>query len=60
MKIEKFEKLAGNLHDKTEYIIYIRNVKEALNYELFVKNVNRMIKCNSKVDILLINHALIF
>ena len=60
MKIEKFEKLVGNLHDKTEYIIHIRNVTEALNQELFLKNVNRMIKCNSNVNILLINHVLIF
>ena len=60
MKIEKFEKLVGNLHDKTEYIIDIRNVKEALNHELFLKNVNTMIKCNSNVNILLINHVLIF
>ena len=25
MKIEKVEKLVANLHDKTEYVIYIRN-----------------------------------
>ena len=31
MKIEKFEKLIANLHDKTEYVINIRNLKEALN-----------------------------
>ena len=34
MKIEKVEKLVANLHDKTEYAIHIRNLKEALNYEL--------------------------
>ena len=60
ISIEKFEKLVGNLHDKTEYIIHIKNVKEALNHELFLKNANRMIKCNTNVDILLINHVLIF
>ena len=27
MKIEKVEKLVTNVHDKTEYIIYIRNLK---------------------------------
>ena len=27
MKIEKFEKLVANLHDKTEYVIHIRNLK---------------------------------
>ena len=35
MKIEKVEKLIGNLHDKTEYIIHIRNLKQALNHGLF-------------------------
>ena len=34
MKIEKAEKLVANLHDKTEYAIHIKNLKEALNYEL--------------------------
>ena len=27
MKIEKVEKLVTNLHDKTEYVIHIRNLK---------------------------------
>ena len=26
MKVEKFEKLVANLHDKTEYVIYINNL----------------------------------
>ena len=34
LKIEKFEKLITNLHDKTEYVIHIRNLKRALNYGL--------------------------
>ena len=34
MKIGKVEKLAANLHDKTEYIIYIRNLYQALNHGL--------------------------
>ena len=32
MKIEKFEKLVVNLHDKTEYVIHIANLKQALNH----------------------------
>ena len=28
MKIKKVEKLVANLHDKTEYVIYIRNLKQ--------------------------------
>ena len=31
MKIEKVEKLFTNLHDKTEYAIDTRNLKQALN-----------------------------
>ena len=27
MRIEKVEKLGANLHDKTEYVIHIRNLK---------------------------------
>ena len=34
MKIEKFEKLITNLHDKTEYVIHIRNLKRVLNHGL--------------------------
>ena len=30
-KIEKVEKLVANLHDKSEYVIHIRNLKQALN-----------------------------
>ena len=44
MKIEKFEKLLANLHDKTEYIIHIRNVKQAFNCGFDLKKVHRAIK----------------
>ena len=37
MKIEKVEKLVANLHDKTEYVIHIRNLKQALNHGLVFK-----------------------
>ena len=37
MKIEKVEKLVTNLHDKTEYVIHIRNLKQALNHRLVLK-----------------------
>ena len=43
MKFEKVEKLVANLHDKTEYIIHIRNLKQALNDGLVLKK-------NSKSD----------
>ena len=31
MNIEKVEKLVANLHDKTEYVIHIRTLKQALD-----------------------------
>ena len=34
MKTAKVEKLEANLHDKTEYVIHIRNLKQALNHGL--------------------------
>ena len=37
MKIKRFEKLVTNLHDKTEYFIHIRNLKQALNHGLIWK-----------------------
>ena len=36
----KMEKLATNLYDKTEYAIFIRNLKQALNHGLvFLKKI---------------------
>ena len=46
IKIDKVEKLDTNLHDKTEYVIHIRTLKEALNHGLILKNVNIMVKLN--------------
>ena len=46
MKIEKVEKLVVNLHDKTEYVIHIRNLKQALNNGLVKKNVYRAVTFN--------------
>ena len=34
MKIQKFKKLVTNLHDKAEYIIHIRNLKQVLSHGL--------------------------
>ena len=34
MKTEKVERLVANWHDKTEYVTYIRNLKQALNHGL--------------------------
>ena len=46
MKIEKFEKPAANLHYKTEYVIHIRHLKQALHHGLFLNKVCRVIKFN--------------
>ena len=46
MKIEKVNKVAANLHDKSEYPIHIRNLKQALNHVLVLKKVHRVIKFN--------------
>ena len=43
MMIEKTEKLVANLHDKTEYFIHIRNLKEALNRRLILNKLHRII-----------------
>ena len=48
MKIEKVEKLLTNLHDKTEYVIHLRNLKEALNHGSILKKIHRVIKFNQK------------
>ena len=44
MKIQNVEKLVVNLLDKTEYVLHIKNLKQALNYGLVLKNVHRVIK----------------
>ena len=48
MKLEKVVKLVTNLHDKTEYVIHIRNLKQALNHGLILKKIHRVIKFNQK------------
>ena len=45
-KIEKVEKLVTNLHEKTEYVIHIRKLKQALNHRLVLKKLHRIIKFN--------------
>ena len=47
-KIKKVEKLVTNLYDKNEYVIHIKNLKQALNHGLILKKVHRVIKFNQK------------
>ena len=46
MKTWNVEKLVANLHDKTEYVIHMRNLKQAINHELVLKKVHRVITFN--------------
>ena len=49
IKIENVEKLVANLHDKTEDVTHIRNLKQALNHRLVLKKVHNVIKFNQNV-----------
>ena len=44
MKIEKLEKVEPNLHDKTENIIHIINLKKPLNHRVIKFNQNFWLK----------------
>ena len=46
IQTEKVEKLVADMHDKTEYIIHIRNLKQALDHGLVLEKVYRVIKFN--------------
>ena len=46
MKIKQVEKLVTNLYDKTEYMIYIRNLKQILYLGLVLEKSHRVIKFN--------------
>ena len=48
IKIEKVGKLVTKLYDKTEYFIYMRNLKQGLIHGLVLKKVHRMTKLNQK------------
>ena len=49
-KIEKIEKLVSNLNDVNlkEYVICIRNLKEAFNHRFVLKKVHKVIKFNQE------------
>ena len=44
IKIQKVKKVVANLHDKTEYVIHIRNLKQASNSRLVLKKIQKVIK----------------
>ena len=43
---EKVEKFVANLNDKTELVIQIRNLKQALDHGLLLTKVHKLIKFN--------------
>ena len=49
MKIQKLEELVSNLHDREEYFIHIRNLKQALNRGLVLEKVQKVMKFNQKI-----------
>ena len=49
MKTKKVEKFVINLHDQSEYLIHIRNLKQALNHTVILKKVNTVIKFNQNL-----------
>ena len=48
MESGNIENLVSNFHNKEKYGIYIRNLNEALNLELILKKVQRVIKFNKE------------
>ena len=48
MKIIKCNKRVCNLYDKKSYVGHIRSLKQALNHEIILKKVNRIIQFNQE------------
>ena len=46
--MKKLDKLVVNLHDKTEYVTHIKNLKQALNDGLVLKKIQRVIRFNQE------------
>ena len=45
-KIKKHNKLVCNVHDKENYVVHIRVLKQALNHGIILKKVDRVIQYN--------------
>ena len=46
LKLKNSKKLVANLHDRTEYVIHVRLLKQALNHGLVLNKVHTAIKFN--------------
>ena len=44
--VEKVEKIICSIEDKETYVIHIRALKQALNHELKLKKIHRVIRFN--------------
>ena len=47
-KTEKYKKLACNIHDKENYVVHKRALKQASNHGLILKKVHKVIQFNQK------------
>ena len=47
-KTEKCKKLVCSIHDKQNYVVHIRALKQALNHGLILKKVHRVIQFNQE------------
>ena len=47
-KIEKCKKLVCNIHNKENYVVHIRALKQALNHGLILKKIQRVIQFNQE------------
>ena len=45
-KLKKVEKVVFDLHNKSEYVIHIRNLKQLLNHGLVLKKIDRVVAFN--------------
>ena len=49
MKTEKNDGRGSDLYDKNNYVIHIKDLKQALNHEFLLENMHRVIKLNQEV-----------
>ena len=48
MEINKCNDLACNFHDKYNYVVHIKSLRQSLYHGLILKKVNRVIQFNQK------------
>ena len=51
MKSEKVEKLVVNSHDKKQYVIHTRNLKETLSHRSVLEESHRVIKSTEETSL---------